>query len=315
MGSRVTERLFDLGYKVSIVDKVEPKERGIIFSKKIKATIGDLRDSKVADKSLKDIDLVVHLAANIGSLTYMRDHQAEILQENSAIDATLYPAMVKAKIKCVVYSSSSMVFQKSSVYPYRESDIDKVNFPTNVYGMSKLVGEYFCKSYKEQYGLNYVIMRYHNIYGEGEDSKGSTPGDIHVIPALVEKVLKGQYPLELLGNPDATRPFTYIDDAVYATVRLVEGVMRGDRKVINEDFNIGPADATKIIDLAKLIWKVSGDKRSFKFKSVETTAITADRREMNPEKLTASTHWKPKVSLEEGILVVFKWLNERSPGI
>lgn len=308
VGSRVAKKLFDLGYSVSIIDKVSPSQRRLSLPQGINVIVGDLRDRLVTQQVLKNIDLVVHLAANIGSLAYMNDHQAEILQENTAIDATLYPALIDANVKTIIYSSSSMVFQKSTIYPYREEDALRIHPPTNVYGMSKLIGEYFCRAYHEQYGLSYVIMRYHNIYGEGEDSKGSTPGDIHVIPALIEKVLKGQYPLEILGNPDATRPFVYIDDAVEATIKLIEAVTQDSKRVINEDFNIGSDKAIKILDLAKLIWKISGDRRPFKYRLITTTAITADKREMYPTKIKKIVGWKPDISLEEGIKKVFQWL-------
>ena len=253
MGSRVAKKLMN-DFKIIIADKVAPEERGVVFSPEVEFRLGDLRDPKKCREALDGADLVLHLAANIGPLTYMHEHQAEIMQENSAIDAALYPAMVKqGKIKAVVYSSSSMVFQHASSYPYKEEDLKNINPPTNVYGFSKLVGEYFCRSFKEQYGLPYVILRYHNIYGPGEDSKGSSPGDIHVIPALIEKVLSGQHPIKLVGDLRATRPFMYVDDAVEVTARFVQEVAVGNSKVINNDFNVGAEDAIKIVDLAEMI--------------------------------------------------------------
>ncbi len=308
VGSRLAQKLSQEGEIVTVVDKVHPRERKINFPKKIKIIHGDLTSKVVCEICLKNIDYVIHLAANIGPLTYMRTFQADILQENCAIDANLYPAMRDNKIKAVIYSGSSMVFQNSTKFPYIEEDFWKINPPTNIYGASKLIGEYFCRSFKEQYGLDYVIMRYHNIYGAGEDAKGSTPGDIHVIPALVDKVLNGQYPIELIGDPMATRPFTYIDDAVNATALLFREAVKGNKKVINQDFNIGPRKATKIIDLAKLIWQLIGDGREFKYKTVLTKDITAVRREMDPSKIEKTVGWVPKTDLKEGIMVVASWL-------
>ena len=308
MGSRVAKKLMN-DFKIIIADKVAPEERGVVFSPEVEFRLGDLRDPKKCREALDGADLVLHLAANIGPLTYMHEHQAEIMQENSAIDAALYPAMVKqGKIKAVVYSSSSMVFQHASSYPYKEEDLKNINPPTNVYGFSKLVGEYFCRSFKEQYGLPYVILRYHNIYGPGEDSKGSSPGDIHVIPALIEKVLSGQYPMVLLGNPQATRPFTFVDDAVDVTIKIVEEAMKGNSRVINDDFNIGIDKATKILDLAKIIWRLLGDGRPFKYEIEETFAITSVRREMDATKIEEIIGWQPKVSLLEGILKTAEWV-------
>lgn len=308
VGSRLAQKLSFEGEDVTIVDKVHPRERKINFPKKIKIIHGDLTEIKVCQASLKNIDYVIHLAANIGPLTYMRTYQADILQENCAIDANLYPAMRDNNIKAVIYSGSSMVYQNSTKFPYKEEDFWKINPPTNVYGASKLIGEYFCRSFKEQYNLNFVIMRYHNIYGAGEDAKGSTPGDIHVIPALIDKVLSGQYPIELIGDPMATRPFTFVDDAVDATALLFREVVKGNKNVINQDFNIGPRKATKIIDLAKLIWQLIGDEREFKYKIKETKDITAVRREMDPSKIETTIGWVPKTDLKEGIMVVATWL-------
>ncbi len=314
VGSRVVIELCKLGYPVVVVDKVHPKERGIQFDDSVLIRQGDLRDPSFTKSALADAHTILHLAANIGSLTYMHEHQAEILQENAAIDASVYPAALDADKPCIIYSGSSMAFQGSTVFPYREEDLSKAFIPTNVYGMSKLVGEYFSRAYFSQYQMPYVILRYHNIYGPGEDSKGATPGDIHVLPALIEKVLSGQYPLELLGGEDATRSFTYVDDAVAATVAIVEKAVQRDREVINTDFNVGTSEVTRIVDAAKLVWELLGDGKPFQYLVKETKAITAVRREMIAEKIERATGWHTTVSLREGILKTAEWIRRRRAG-
>lgn len=311
VGSRCVRVLKKFGFHVRAVDKAAPEERGIELRGGVEFLKGDLRDAAFARRAFAGAGTVLHLAANIGPLSYMRDHEADILQENAAIDAVLYDAAIASGKPCVVYSSSSMVFQHSPVYPYRENDLSRVSLPTNIYGMSKLIGEYFCRAYAKQYGLPFVILRYHNIYGPGEDSKGSTPGDIHVIPALIEKTFSGQYPLELLGGERATRPFTYIDDAVSATVAFVERAHARDTAVIGEDFNIGPREATRIVDAARMVWEVAGDGRPFRYVVRETSAITAERREMVSDKIENVIGWRPRVSLREGIMKTATWMAER----
>jgi nucleoside-diphosphate-sugar epimerase len=311
VGSRVAVKLADLGYSVIVVDIVTPEERGIIFPEGIEFRQHDLRIASEAEKALVGGEVVLQLAADIGSLTYMHDHQAEIMANNGAIDASVYPALVKNKIPWVIYSSSSMVFQHPTQFPYTEKDITKINPPTNVYGFSKLSGEYFCRAYNEQYGLNYTIIRYHNIYGAGEDSKGATPGDIHVIPALLEKVIGGQYPLEFLGDPAATRPFTYVDDAVEATVAIVERAARGDETIKNDDFNIGNNKYYTILELGEIIWHMFGDGREFAYKVIETKANTALRREVDITKIKTTLGWEPKTSLEEGLKPTAEWIKRR----
>jgi UDP-glucose 4-epimerase len=314
VGSRVVIELCKLGYPVVVVDKAHPKDRGIQFDQSVLIRQGDLRDPSFAKSALADAHTILHLAANIGSLTYMHEHQAEILQENAAIEASVYPAALDAGKPCIIYSGSSMAFQGSTVFPYREEDLSKAYLPTNVYGMSKLVGEYFSRAYFSQYEMPFVILRYHNIYGPGEDTKGSTPGDIHVLPALIEKVLSGQFPLELLGGEDATRPFTYVDDAVAATVAIVEKAVQRDSKVMNTDFNVGTSEATRIVDAAKLVWELLGDGRQFEYVVKETKAVTAVRREMIAEKLEMAIGWHPTISLREGILKTAEWIRRRRAG-
>lgn len=312
VGSRVAEALSQKGYKVTAVDIVTPAERGVQFSSGVEFKQHDLRIPSEAMDALKGADVVLHLAADIGSLTYMHERQADIITNNSAIDAAVYPALVANKVPHIVYSSSSMVYQYPPKFPYTESDIAAIRPPSNVYGFAKLAGEYFCRAYASQYGINYTIVRYHNIYGPGEDSKGTTPGDIHVIPALLEKVLvKKQYPLELLGDPAATRPFTFVDDAVAATVEIVERAAKGDAIVHNEDFNIGTDTYHTILQLAEIIWKEYGDGRPFKYVSVPTTADTSLRREVDITKIREKLGWSPKVMLEEGLKPTAEWVKSR----
>lgn len=310
VGSRVACSLAAKGVAVIVVDIVPPQERGITFHQGIEFRQADLRIPLEAKESLKGADLVLHLAADIGSLTYMYDHQAEILTNNCAIDAAVYPALITNKISWIVYSSSSMVFQHPPRYPYTEADIEKIKPPTNVYGFAKLAGEYFCRSYAEQFGLKYTIIRYHNIYGAGEDSKGAKPGDIHVIPALLQKVIGGQYPIELLGNPEATRPFTYVDDAVEATVAILLLAAEGSAKVKNTDYNIGNDRYYTILDLAKIIWEQYGDNREFAYTVVSTKADTALRREVDISKIREYIGWEPRTSLEDGLKPTAEWIKD-----
>ena len=311
VGSRVANKLIGEGYKVFVADKIDRRKSNTPLAKEIIYRKEDLRIASKAEAAVRGVNYVLHLAANMGPLNYMDKFQADIIQENGAIDASLYQALVKFGIKGIMYSSSSMVFQHAPKFPYKEEDITKINPPQNVYGMSKLLGEYFCRAYREQYGLAYVIIRYHNIYGPGEDSKGSSLEDVHVIPALLNKILiLKQYPIEIIGDPNSTRSFVYIDDAVDATVMMLEKMIEGDQGVINNDFNIGVDKHYRIRELAKLIWEIVGEKRKFRYVSVGTTANTAFRREADNTKIRKAIGWKPKWKIEEGIRKTAKWIRE-----
>jgi len=313
VGSRVVKVLLEKGYEVISIDSVSPQDRPGNPKSNTTFRKCNLKVPEEAMIAFKGVDVVLHLAADIGSLSYMENHQADIITNNSQIDASVYPALVKNSVSHILYSSSSMVYQHPPRYPYTEKDISNINPPSNVYGFSKLSGEYFCRAFQSQYGLNYTILRYHNIYGPGEDSKGATPGDIHVIPALLEKVLiMKQYPIEIIGDPASTRPFTYVDDAVDVTATLVEAAVKGEDKIKQQDYNIGCDTYYSIEQLAQIIWNQFGDKRAFSYVEVPKIGNTAIRREVDVSKLRADFNWSTKIELENGLKEVAKWIEGRN---
>ncbi len=313
VGSRVVAQLVNKGYHVIIVDKVSPQEKKLAFADQVEFRKADLRNWQEADAALVGADYVLHLAANIGSLAYMDKYQADIIQENCAIDANVYPLCVKHNVKAVLYSSSSMVFQHAPKFPYDEKDITSINPPSNVYGFSKLIGEYCCRAYHAQYKLPFVVFRYHGIYGPGEAPKGTGPSDIHVIPALLDKILiKKQHPVELIGDPQSSRSFVFIDDAVQATVSLLEQTIGNNSKVINHDFNIADPTHITIEELAKTIWEISGNSKPFEYKHIPSTHNTAVRREVNIAKIRNALGWQPATPLHQGLKKTADWIVSQS---
>lgn len=312
VGSRVANRLAKEGWEVVVIDKATPKERNAKLGKGIvfKHVLVSLANYEKVKDAFAGAATVLHLAADIGPINYMHEYQADIMYNNMEADTALYRALHEVKAKHIVYSSSSMIYQHTPRYPYTEKDSTEIKPPTNIYGFSKLAGEYFCRAYAHQYNLPYTIIRYHNIYGPGEDSKGSTPGDIHVIPALCEKVARGQYPLKILGDPEATRPFTYVDDAIDATVRIISRIVEGDEVVMNNDFNIGTQGAITILELGERIWEKFGDGRPFKYVAVESKASnhSSFRREVDVTKIKELLGWEATTPLEQGLEDTMAWV-------
>src|SRR5262245_43490680 len=149
VGSRTALALAKRGYKTVIIDKVTPETHHVTLPKDAEFRRSNLTRPEEAKEALKDAEIVIHMAANIGSMNYMYEHQGEILWENSAIDAAIYPIFRDMGIKLLMYSSTSMVFQHAPRYPYVEADLKDTPAPTNVYGFSKLGGEYYCRSFKK----------------------------------------------------------------------------------------------------------------------------------------------------------------------
>ena len=151
--------------------------------------------------------------AMIGGISYFHKYAYDLLSTNERINANVFDAAIKGYkngyVKRIIALSSSMVFEEADVYPTPENAIKTTPPPASTYGFSKLATEYFCKGAYEQYGLPYSIVRPFNCVGVGEDKalgeEVITSGNVelmmsHVLPDLVNKCLKGQDPLHILGE-------------------------------------------------------------------------------------------------------------------
>ena len=120
-------------------------------------------------------------------------------------------AALEARVERLVYVSSSMVFERASSFPTRESDLASTPTPLSAYGFSKLSGEVYCRALHDEHGLAFTICRPFNAYGPGE-LPDEESGIAHAVPDLIAKVLAGQSPLAIFGSGEQTRTLTHVDD-------------------------------------------------------------------------------------------------------
>jgi nucleoside-diphosphate-sugar epimerase len=230
---------------------------------------GDVKDQALMRELIADCDQVVAIAAMIGGITYFHEYAYDLLAENERITASTFDAAIRAfkekRLKKINVLSSSMVFESVAVYPTPEGEQLKCPPPLSTYGFQKLACEYFAKGAFEQYCLPYTIIRPFNCVGIGEqrakNEKEILSGNVklamsHVVPDLVQKVLKGQDPLHILGAGNQIRHYTYGGDLARGIRLCIE-----NEKAINNDFNLSTPVSTTVKELAALIWKkINGDK-------------------------------------------------------
>jgi len=304
IGSEVVRQLLRKNYSVRVADNLSKPEskarKGYEFFKT------DLTNPYAAEKIFRGIDICINLAAKIGGIGYFHKYPATILSENNKIYSATFEAAVRNKIKKMIYVSSSMVFESTKKFPSKEEDVKKIPPPVTAYGFSKLTGEWYCRAFWEEFGLKYSICRPFNAYGINE-TPGSEIGYAHVIPDLIKKILQGQYPLEILGDGQQTRCFTHVKDIADGIIRVMES-----RKAINQDFNISNSQEIKIIDLAKLLWKLCGRKEEFKVRFVPGFAHDIKRRVPDVSKMKNLLGWQAKISLTQGLPEVIKWLKRKT---
>lgn len=300
IGSEVVGQLIAKGYQVRVVDNLSKPESSV--KKGYEFINVDLTDPFATNKVFRGVDVCINLAAKIGGIGYFHKYPATILSENNKIYSSTFEAAVKNKIKRMVYISSSMVFESTDRFPSKEEDVNKIPPPVSSYGFSKLIGEWYCKSFADQYGLKYSICRPFNAYGINE-FPGEEIGYAHVIPDLVKKILNGQYPLELLGDGQQTRCFTHVSDIADGIITVMES-----DKAVSEDFNVASPHEIKIIDLAKLLWELCGKKKGFRAKFVRSFKYDIKRRVPDTSKMKTLLGWEAKIELEDGLKDVVLWL-------
>ncbi|HEX2025080.1 MAG TPA: NAD-dependent epimerase/dehydratase family protein, partial [Actinomycetota bacterium] len=250
IGSAVVRSLHDRGHDVRVVDN-RSKAGGGRLPRDVEVLEGDVSDRETCARALDGADLCFHLAARIGGIGYFHRYPADILAENNAMLSTVFRTATETGTK-VVYVSSSMVFERATEFPTPEEALDRSAPPFSAYGFSKLVGEWYCRAFHEQYGTRFAIARPFNAYGPGEYPEAE-PGLAHVIPDLIEKILRGDRPIPILGDGSQTRSFTYVDDVGDAIVTIG---MHPDAD--GEDFNIGTGVETSIRELLSLLWRACG---------------------------------------------------------
>lgn len=229
---------------------------------------GDAQDVDLLTKLLENCDHFVAGAAMIGGISYFHAFAYDLLATNERIIAASCDAAIQAhqtgRLQKVTYMSSSMVFESTDKWPSEEGQERHVPPPLSSYGFQKLAVEYFARAAYDQYKLPFTIVRPFNCVGIGERRARTDvavlSGDIelamsHVVPDLVQKVIKGQNPLHILGDGSQVRHYTYGGDLAEGIVTAME-----HPNALNEDFNLSTSASTTVLELAQLIWqKINGD--------------------------------------------------------
>ena len=272
IGGYVVAELLARGYAVTGIDnfsKYGPVAKSYDGDPGYTLVEGDARDTGLLTALLADCDHFIAGAAMIGGITYFHTYAYDLLAANERITAASCDAAIAAhrtgRLRKVTYLSSSMVFESATDWPSAEGQEKEIPPPVSSYGFQKLAVEYFARAAFDQYQLPYTIVRPFNCVGTGErralGDEQILSGNVqlamsHVVPDLIQKVLKGQDPLHILGTGDQIRHYTYGAD-------LATGIATAmtHPAAHNQDFNLSTAESTTVRQLAEVIWrKVKGDE-------------------------------------------------------
>ncbi len=322
IGGYVVEELLSRGYEVLGIDnfsKYGHVTKSYDEHPSYRLVEGDCRDTALLTELVADCDHFIAGAARIGGISYFHMYAYDLLADNERIMAASFDAALKGwangsgKLRKITVLSSSMVFESTDHWPSAEGDERKIPPPLSSYGFQKLACEYWAHAAKDQYGLPFTIVRPFNCVGVGErraiGEHEILSGNVklalsHVVPDLVQKILRGQDPLHLLGDGSQVRHYTYGGDLAKGIVACME-----HDAALNEDFNISTAESSTVLALAETIWRrIHGHDRPFAYVCDEAFEHDVQKRVPNVDKAKNLLGFEATTTLDQMLDEVIPWI-------
>ena len=303
IGHHLVSYLTEKGYWVRGVDLKYPEYEA---SRADEFLLLDLRRWENCLQATAGIDEVYGLAADMGGMGFISSHHAEILHNNSLINIHTLEAARQNGASRYLYTSSACVYpeylqEKTDVTPLKEEDAYPAQ-PQDAYGWEKLIAERLCTHYREDYGLETRIVRFHNIFGPlGTWDGGREKAPAAMCRKIAMTKLTGNNTVEIWGDGEQTRSFCYIDDCVTGLYKL----MRSD---FREPLNLGQDRMVTINELALIIARAAGVE--IEIKHVDGPQGVRGRNSDNT-RLRKVLGWEPQISLEDGLTLTYKWIESQ----
>jgi nucleoside-diphosphate-sugar epimerase len=322
IGGYLVEELLQAGHQVVGLDnfsKYGEIQQSFADHPNYRFVRGDARDRDLLRDLMSDVDQVVAGAARIGGISYFHEFAYDLLAENERITANTFDAAIEAfqrgTLQKINVISSSMVFENAAVWPTFEGEQRRCPPPSSTYGFQKLATEYFVQGAWEQYRLPFTIARPFNCVGIGERrarcEKEVLSGNVqlamsHVVPDLVQKVLKGQDPLHILGSGQQVRHYTYGGDLARGIRLCIE-----HPAALNEDFNLSTPESTTVLQLACLVWEKVRPGVPFHYVCDPAYPYDVQKRVPDTSKAERLLGFRATTTLDQMLDIVIPWINQQ----
>lgn len=294
VGSNLVRRLVSEEAKITILDDFFTGKMSNLsgLEGQYELVQGSVTDRELVSKLVAPAQIVFHLAAR--NIIASTRNPLEDFQTNIGGTLNILLAAREHHTERVVYTSSVSVYGNPKYLPINEEDRISLLTP---YAVSKYGGEGYCQAFYESYGLPVAVVRYSNVYGPWQDPANPYCG---VIAKFIDKIKSG-LPPEVHGDGQQTRDFTFVGDAVEATL-----VAAQSPKAEGEVFNVGTGIETSINSLAELVCSLYG--RECRLVHIDRRDIdNIRRRVVNIEKIRRLLRWTPSITLSDGLTETKAW--------
>ncbi len=304
IGSNMCDALLALHHKVICLDNFLTGKKSNLSEAlnhpNFSLIEGDIRDMQTCELAVKDCDLVLHLAA-LGSVP--RSINDPITTNDININGLLnmLTATKNAGIKRFVFASSSSTYGDSATLPKIE---DQIGRPLSPYAVTKYVGELYADVFAKNYGIEYIGLRYFNVFGRRQDPQGAYAA---VIPKFISQLLNHEAPV-INGDGSFSRDFTYIDNVVELNI---QALLTQNNSAINQIYNVAYGEATSLNSLFTML----RNEMELLDQGVKTIEPIYEKIRVGDiphslasiEKAKQLLHYAPEISVEEGIKRTVAW--------
>lgn len=288
IGSRIVEALIRDNNKVKVLDNFSSGKRENLSAAlgKIELLEGDIRDKAIVSKAVSGIDYVLHEAA-------LRSVPKSMTQPHIYNDVNItgilniLEAARGAKVKRVVFASSSSIYGETDKLPQKEDFYPLLISP---YALTKLAGEYYCRIFSTAYGLETVSLRYFNVFGPRQSLENEYAV---VIPKFIACILRDEQP-PVHGDGKQTRDFTYVENVVDANLKAATA-----KGASGEVFNIACGKAYSVLDIVTSVNKILKKSIMPKFEPKRPGDVMDTLSDISKAKRLLG--FSPKVGFEEGL--------------
>ncbi len=303
IGSNLVEKLLQLE-NVKVVRVLDNLATGhlsniesFLGNPKFEFIEGDIRDFKACEKACHGMDVISHQAA-LGSVPRSINDPLTTNAVNISGTLNIFTAAKEAKVNRVVYAASSSTYGDSPYLPKRE---DVTGKPLSPYAVTKLVNELYAKVFAGLYDVNFIGLRYFNIFGPRQDPNGAYAA---VIPLFMKAILEERPPI-INGDGQTSRDFTYVDNAVQANIKAMF-TERAD--ALNEVYNIATGEQTTLIELFNILKKLAESTLNPSFGPERQGDVKHSLADIS--KAMNYLGYQPSVKIKEGLERSFRWYAE-----
>ena len=266
----------------------------------------DLQRIEACQEASEDIDSVFQLAADMGGMGFIENNKA-LCMLSVLTNTHMLQAAREAGVKRFFYSSSACVYngdkqKDANIIPLKEEDAYPA-LPEDGYGWEKLFSERMCRHFREDFGLETRVARFHNVYGP----QGTWTGGREKAPAAVSrKVLEakhsGKHEIEIWGDGHQTRSFMYIDDCTHGVMAIYESD-------ILEPINLGSSEVVTINQLVDVAEEIAGVKLKRNYKLDAPRGVNG--RNSDNTLIQKYLDWEPSIRLRDGMEKTMTWIEEQ----